>query len=178
MKPIALDWVARPKAGRGGWALLVAGLIAAVVAVERHQTSSAQVEVLETQVREARQLTRRAAVKLREPLRDSPALQQEVRAANRVIEQLNIPWPELFRDLEAAIDPTVALLAIQPDSAARALRVEGESREYKAVLGFVARLEATPAFSSVHVASHQTRVDAPSRPIAFALLAAWRGDPR
>ena len=178
MKPLVLDWVARRRGGGAGWLLLAAGLAVAAVAVERHRTWEAQAEMLEGEVRDAQWQTRRSAVRLRDPQRDSPALQQEVRAANRVIDQLDIPWSELFRDLEAAIDPTVRLLAIQPDSAARTLRVEGETRDYASMLAFVGRLEATPAFSTVHVVSHQTRVDAPSRPLAFALQALWRGDSR
>lgn len=177
MKRIEIDWIARRGRSRAGWLLLAIGLGSAVLSVERHLTWSLAAEQFEA--RSFNQVaSERAAVRKRAPARDQAALQQEVRAANRVIGELNVPWPELFRDLEAASDSTVALLAIQPDSNGRSLRVEGEARDYPAVLGFVRRLEETPAFSEVHAASHQTRVEASYRPIGFALVTRWSADAR
>ena len=175
---IELDWFAARATSRLGWVLLGLGLVAALGAVERHLSWSSRAEQLEAESQQFRQSARRAAIRVREPARDQVALQQEVRSANRVVDQLTVPWPELFRDLESVSDRTVALLAIQPDSATRSVRLEGEARDFKAVLGFVERLEGTPAFSTVYLASHQVRVDLPSRPVGFALASGWSGDAR
>jgi len=178
MKALKLDWLSRPQRSGIGWVLLALGVAGAVLSAERHHSWSIAAGQLEAASVELRQTTRRSAARVREPARDQSVLQQEVRAANLVVEQLNIPWPELFRDLEVATDPTVSLMAIQPDTAARSVRLEGEARDYGSVLAFVGRLEDTRAFSIVHVASHQVRVEAPARPVGFALLAGWRADPR
>lgn len=178
MKAIDLDWLAQREPRHAGWLLLLLGLSAAGAGAWLHQQWSAEVVQLEARMIELRQSTRKAAFLVREPGRDQAALAQEAKLANRVVEQLNIPWPELFRDIEVASDASVALMAIQPDSTARSLRLEGEARDYASLLGFIGRLEETAAFSTVHVASHQVQIDSPARPVAFSVLTAWSADPR
>lgn len=172
MQRIELDFVRAPRAGWIGWALLAAGALAAFVAVERHAAWLTEARHWEQKAGELRQMGKRAAVELREPRRDQAELAQEVRAANLVLRQLNIPWPQLFRELESAVDGSVALLSIQPDAANRVLRVEGEARDYRALLAFVDRLDAAGLFASAHLASHQTRAEG-ARAVGFALLAGW-----
>lgn len=172
MQRIELDFVRLPRGGRLGWVLLAAGALAAFVAVERHGAWLAEAGHWEQKASELRKMGKRAAVELREPRRDQGALAQEVRAANLVLRQLNIPWPRLFRELESAVDGSVALLSIQPDAAHRVLRVEGEARDYRALLDFVDRLDAAGLFASAHLASHQTRAEG-ARAVGFALLAGW-----
>lgn len=178
MKQIPVDWLApRKRFPLGALLLLLLGLAGAAASFERHRHWRGQADTVEAQLQELRQTTRRAATRVREPARAQAVVQQEVRAANRTISQLNIPWPALFRDLESATDRSVSLLAIQPDANTGSVRLEGEAQDYKALLRFVGKLEATAAFSTVHVASHQTRLEARARPIAFALVASWSADP-
>lgn len=177
MKPIPVDWLAPRRRFPLGALLLLLGIAAAAVSFERHRQWSDQADAVETQLQELKQTTRRAAIRVREPARAQAVVQQEVSAANRAISQLNIPWPALFRDLESAADRSVSLLSIQPDADAGSVRLEGEAQDYKALLRFVGKLEATAAFSAVHVASHQTRFQARTRPIVFALVGSWSADP-
>jgi len=177
LRPIPVDWLAPRRRSRLGALLLILGLAAAAATVERQHAWGVQAEAVETQLHELMRSTRRAATLVREPPRAQSVVLQEVRAANRAIGQLNIPWAALFRDLELVTDRSVSLLGIQPDANTGSVRLEGEARDYRAMLRFVAKLEATTAFSAVHVASHQTRTDVRTRPITFAIIAAWSADP-
>lgn len=106
-----------------------------------------------------------------------PALARELRIAERAVEQLALPWDELFRQVEAASYERVALLAIEPDAHKRELSITGEARDYLAVLTYVARLGEREMLSDVHLVRHETREDAPQRPLQFTVAARWKGGP-
>jgi len=170
-----LDFL-QPHARRTGLgvALLLAGAVAAGALLVRHYQIAQESALLEERTADARRMARRAMPHLEVRPIGARALADEIRDANVVIERMNVPWDALFRELEAAADETVALLAIQPDPASRQVRIAGEARKLEAVLGYVERLEARDGLANVFLLAHETR-DAPPRPVAFTLTAQWTG---
>lgn len=97
----------------------------------------------------------------------------ELKAANEVLDQLTLPWDALFADIEAAVTPDVALLAVQPDARNRVVVIAGEGRDLNAVLTFLARLDASAVLADTHLLSHEIKVDDRNRPMAFTIQARW-----
>jgi Tfp pilus assembly protein PilN len=175
MRPrLHLDFV-RPRAPRTwlGAGLLAAGAFAAVATLAEYRALTGEAERLEARIADTQRMARRDLPRLRQAALDPKALADEVRNANAVLAQLTIPWDGLFREIEAAGDPTIALLAIQPDAATRALRIAGEARRFEDVLAYVGRLEQRPGLANVFLASHELRQGGAQRPVAFALVAQW-----
>lgn len=168
-----LDFV-QPHARRTwlGVVLLAAGAAATYGLLVEYRAQQRESAALEERIERAQLAARRELPRLR--VADGRALAQEVRAANAVIAHINVPWNELFGELEAATDADVALLAIQPDPASGQVRIAGEARRLESVLGYIGKLEAREGLANVVLLSHELK-DAPSRPVAFALAAEWRG---
>lgn len=173
MRRVHLDFL-QPHARRTGLgvALLLAGAAATAVLLVRHYEVAQETALLEERTADARRMARRALPGLAPGPAGARALADEIRDANVIIERMNVPWDALFRELEAAADESVALLAIQPDPASRQVRIAGEARRLDAVLGYVARLEARDALANVFLLGHEMR-EAPPRPVAFTLSAQW-----
>jgi hypothetical protein len=169
-----LDFV-RPRAPRHGLgaALLALGVFAAVATLVEYRALAGEAGRLEARIADTQRMARRELPRLRQAALDPKALADEVRNANAVLAHLTIPWDALFREIEAAGDASVALLAIQPDAANRAVRIAGEARRFEDVLAYIGRLEARPALANVFLTSHELRPGGAQRPVAFTLVGQW-----
>lgn len=171
MRPprIELDHTAGP---RPRWALGAAvlglSLVFAATLVLRHRDTALELERMET--------VRALAGTERQPARAVPKakLEDEARAAEAVLRQLTLPWPEIVRTVEEAATRDVAILQLQPDALRRELRLSVEARDRDGMLEFLRRLTAASALEGAHVVSHQLRVDDPQRPLQFSILAQMR----
>lgn len=174
MSALRMDF-ARPSGGRGAAAvvLLVVGVLAAAVTLHGAERAREEAARWEQKLEDTRRLARRSLPSFVPEEAPSEDMARELRAANAVIDQLAAPWDALFRDVEAAVSPNVALLAAQPDPKNRRVILTGESRDLGALLTFIARLEASPGLKDAHLTRHEVRVNQPRRPVAFEVQASW-----
>jgi hypothetical protein len=166
-QPLRLDHFGPERhTGRAGWILLTAAVLcAAVLAMWQH----ALVQQLDAAERRAARATPAAAVL---PATFDPRrLDDAARRAQAVAAELRLPWAELFDAVEAAADPSVALLAIEPDARRAALRVSGEARDKPAMLAYLTRLGAQPPIARALLESHAERGE--GRRVQFTLIAHW-----
>lgn len=170
--PLQLDHFAparRPSPG--GWAVLAVALatVAGLAVYQRGLFEEAQ--ALETF---AAQKVRVAAT--RSPSAGAAGAQRTEEAARRadqIAHELRLPWTEIFDAVEAAVDPSVALLSVEPDTRATAIRVTGEARDKLAMLEYVLRLGAQPPFIRATLESHADRGTGARSPVLFTLIASW-----
>lgn len=104
---------------------------------------------------------------------DTPEKKREVKKANMVLSEIDLPWQALFDSIEHASSSDVALLSFQPDPAGRTIRVGGEAKDIPAMLGFVSALEHEPALKDAHLLKYEIKRDDPQRPVVFSLVASW-----
>jgi hypothetical protein len=175
MRAIALDFL--HPAGRGSrfapW-LLLAGALAALAAVSYQRHLAREVMVREARVTELRGMATRSLPALAAQETDTPEMRDQIKKANGVLQQMNVPWGELFAAIESAEDGSVALLAVQPDPRGRNVLVGGEGRDLPAVLAYMGRLERTGRLRDVVLMSHEIKTKEPGQPVAFTLIAAWK----
>lgn len=173
-RAVRIDFATRPRTTvRAGIAVLVIGIVALGAMLANYREIRAETAVLETHIADFRRMTRREQPPIREAGMDARTLAQEIRQANVVLAQLNVPWEALFRELEGASIDGITLLAIQPDVASSQVRIAGEARNYATALAYVSKLEASERFANVFLTSHEVRASAPQRPVVFALVADW-----
>lgn len=98
----------------------------------------------------------------------------EVKHANEVLRQLSMPWDGLFYTVESAGDKDVALLALEPDTEKRLLKISGEAKNIAAMLRYIRQLENRDLLGTVYLQSHHVQLQYPEKPVRFTLLAVWR----
>lgn len=172
---LAMDFAHPPRRGRAlGTALVgIAAALALVVAADYADTR-AELDRWQGKLDDTRRLARRTMPALETEAAPSREMEQEIRRANLVIDQLSLGWDALFADVESAVTPDIALLGMQPDARNRIVVLEGEARHLDALLTFLARLEATRSLQGAHLLTHEIRTGDPMRPMAFKIQTAWQ----
>jgi len=178
MHPISIDFSRGADApSAAGVTLLRLGLIAAVMSAVCYVGVSGEIDRLEARASDNGRAARMLPAPPSESPRDSQELQQEIRIANQVVQQMTLPWDRLFRELEASASKEVALLAVQPDPTSRQVRISGEAKNFKAMLDYSRRLGRTDVLRDVVLLGHEVKAQDPQRPVAFSLMARWSEQP-
>ena len=110
---------------------------------------------------------------LASPAQGGREIKQEVRRANAVLSEIDLPWGALFDSVEYATSHEVALLSFQPDAAGRTMRMGGEAKSMPALLDFVSALEREPVLKDAYLLKYEVKQDDPQRPIIFSVMASW-----
>jgi len=164
-------------AGRGfalSRLLLAAGAIALLTAIGYQRELGRQVTVRQAELEQLRGLASRSLPRLTERDADTPELRDQIKKANGVLQQMNIPWGDLFAAIESAEDAQVALLAVQPDPRSSSVLIGGAARTLPAIFEYMAHLERTGRLRDVVLTSHEVKTKEPGQPVAFTLNAAWQ----
>jgi hypothetical protein len=104
---------------------------------------------------------------------DAPTL-AAIRRANAVIDQLSVPWADLFDAVEAADARGLGVLSLTPNARDRTLRLAGEARSMGELLAYVERMAAQPTLRQVHLLGYSTVVRDGVSVVSFSLAATWR----
>lgn len=171
---IGLDFV-RPSGGvaRIAAVLLVAGVLSALAVLEEQRGASREARDREARLEEMRNMSRRTMPAIEAEEADTPEVRDQVKKANAVLAQMNVPWGELFAAVEMAQDDNVGLLAVQPDARARSVTIGGEARTLQALFAYMTRLERNERLRDVVLTSHEVKIKDPGQPVDFVLTARW-----
>lgn len=176
MRALCLDYQQELRAFPAlGVAVLGAAVLALVLMGSRYRELDQRIVELESRVHLRAQLSQRQARVLR-PATEQAAREQalEVQHANTTLRQLSLPWSALFRAVETAGGKSVALLSMQPDMQKGTVTLDGEAKDFPAVLDYVRRLGSREVFTRVHLHTHQIQQQDPERPVRFSVLAVWK----
>ena len=170
IRALALDFKQTPRQWSvlGLLVLLIGALLLAYVAnTERNLTG--QIEIAEARLD---RLAKRGNITTVQPV-DTTQLQQEIRQANEILQQLSLPWDVLFKAVEPTGEQDIALLSIQPNVDKRIVRLTGEAKNFKALLAYLTFLEHSKTLNNVYLTSHEVRTKDAEKPVYFALMANW-----
>lgn len=99
--------------------------------------------------------------------------EQQAKAVNEAILQLNLPWRDLYEAVRAATPATVALLALEPDAKRHTLRLTAEAKSSDEMFAYVGKLQEQEWFTSVVLVRHEVAEQDPNRPLRFQVSAQW-----
>jgi hypothetical protein len=89
-------------------------------------------------------------------------------ALNGVIQHLNVPWHDIFEQLEASIPPDVALLSIEPNGQRRQIRLQAEAKSLDSLLRYASTLQQNGIFGRLSYSKHETNDQDPNRPVRLS----------
>ena len=173
INPVQLDFVqshAGPHLGR--W-LLVVGVLAASIALLEYQKVTGDLHAQQAEVDSLRSMSRGSRAAIEADDADSPEVREQIKKANAVLDQLNVPWGDLFAAIEMAQSADIALLQVQPDARSHTVLLSGGASDLAAVLEYIGRLERAENLSEVLLVSHKIDVRKPGRPVEFVLGGRW-----
>ncbi|MFC4933160.1 PilN domain-containing protein [Massilia sp. GCM10023247] len=180
MKRVRLDFAA-PGLRRSlyraphAWAPLLAGLVVCAVALSalldyREAAEEVEAQRAALQARAAAPALQAAQVAAR---RGPGVSEAQAAAANAAIMQLNLPWRALHDAVRGATPASVALLALEPDSRKRVLRISAEAKSSDDMLAYVEALGREEWFGAVTLVRHEVVEQDPNRPLRFQVDAGW-----
>ncbi len=150
-----------------GWLLLVTGLALLVEMALSYDRLRNDREAMDKEIRASH-------IRLDTRQNDSGRLSvEDFERGRQIVSRLSTPWEAFFMGLESVKNSKVAILSIQPDMKTGLLQIEGEAKDYAAVLTLVAQLRAARPFSHVFLIHHEIKRDDPQHPVAFALSTHW-----
>ena len=154
----------------GAW-LLLGGACAGIAAGLAFATADQALLQVKRQTAELRQdYTPRPEQK---STLDETQLATEIKHANDIVRQLNLPWDKLFMALESTANNQVALLSIQPDTRKQQIHLSGEARNLEAVLDYLAQLRGQETLAQIVLTSHEIKLQDPDKPVRFSLSSKW-----
>lgn len=172
MQTLRLDYQADARNPWAGAAMLVAGLAVLLFIVWSYQEQEqklTQQEMLLDSMKSASS----SRVEILPARKDTEQVALEIKQANAVILQLNLPWKELFEAFESAQHADVAVLAIEPDAQKGLVRISAEAKSLDSLPAYLAYLQKVPLFQEVALLNHQVQEQDPQRPVRFMLQATW-----
>lgn len=173
MSELRLDYQPNPPISRSGAALLALAIIALILTCTYYFKLSGQIDSWEARLDRSQD----GMLSGHTTKRGTTELAQEVNNANEVLRQLSVPWEELFQALEFAGGTTVTLLALEPNVENRQVKISGESKNFKALMSYITRLQEQPVFGAIYLQSHQVQQRISDKPVRFSILATWREKP-
>ena len=172
---LALDFKRTPRPWAWlGVVLLVIGAAWLIQVVNSTRVLNARIERAEAH---QQSMARHSKIKPAAPPLDAEALQQRIKQANAILQQLALPWDALFQTLEATRDQDIALLSIQPDAAKQRVRIGGEAKSLTTLLAYITRLEQGRVLDHVYLTSHEVRTQDAEQPVRFSVAAHWAVQP-
>lgn len=173
MRALELDYQAKPRRARLAVVALAAGVLAIGAGLAELQYWRQHAAVLQSELSFAQGKVSAAKSQDAVP-RTAVDRTDEVRAANTLIRQLNLPWTELFNALEQATTEEIALLGIDPDARKSTVNLTAEAKTDKAMLSYLRRLQQADLFSDAVLQKHEVQLQDVERPLKFTVTATWR----
>lgn len=166
----------RPPASHARWVgwLLLAAAVPAVVLTAESYSGAEQAWMLAQGRHEQMQARGQADRPQRAVAPPDATTLASIRRANAVIDQLAVPWGELFDAIEAADARGLGLLSLTPNARDRSLRLAGEARSMEELLAYVQRMAAQPALRQVHLLGYGTVMRDGVPVVSFNLAATWQ----
>ena len=93
---------------------------------------------------------------------------------NAAIQQLNLPWSDVFDAIEEATPASIALMSIEPDAKKQLLKGEAEALNSDDMIAYIEQLKKVALFSHVDLVKHEVNEQDQFRPIRFEFEAQWK----
>ena len=171
MNKVSLNFAA-PRSTRWTLALLIAAIVAAGAVWTIHAQLRDRIDALSTSGSRAEARERRNSVNLASNIpADLPA---KMAKAQQILNQLTLPWDDLFAQLESVKAEGVTLLAMEPDADRGTVTLSGEAVDIAAMLTYIAHLEQAKSLSRIHLQRHEVMLNEPAKPVRFTVGADWK----
>ena len=171
MRDLGLDFQPR-RPGLLTVVLLLAGIVLCADAWLEDSALRGRLDEVEAKLTQAKRRADRVDAGKRDSRPENVFSAEEAKTLRQTIGLIRIDWEQLYRSIDAATSEDIALLAIRPSAAGKAVQISGEARNMAAALAFVEALRRELLDKAV-LLSHQIKQSDPQQPILFEIAATW-----
>jgi Tfp pilus assembly protein PilN len=107
------------------------------------------------------------------PQKDWAIPDTQAAAVTNAIEQLNLPWRDVWDAIEAATPPGVALLSIEPDAKKQIVKGMAEAKTGYEMLAYIEQLKKQEFLGRVVLTKHEINEQDMNKPYRFQFEAQW-----
>ncbi len=175
MQRLSLDFQkTRPRISISGWLILLIGISMAIYASLQFRTAELALTVAQEKTSHLERQLNRNNHNTYQTTKASPERQEEIHFASSVLNRLSLPWNDLFKTLVTSNHADkIALLSIQPDSSKHSIKINGEAKDFTALLFYIQQLEQDKTIHNVVLSNHEMGQKTDNNPIRFTLTANW-----
>jgi|SRR5450830_36504 len=158
------------------FSLLVIGGLLSVGLFFYYQQLVSQNELLQIEVQQRTQApikSRNSRALLQLNTKEDGKKHDEIIAVNAAIKEIVLPWPALFKTLEAASRDGVKLLALQPNAKQRILRITAVALDVDSMIAYVDELTQQKTLKEVALLSQEFVETNGQKTVQFVVEAVW-----
>ena len=167
MKSVYLNYTNRAQTPLAVWLLLLTGALMLTIVLMRFQQIKAHNAELQTK------LATRAEPVTAPVVADNPQIKKEAEAVNGAIRDIVIPWPLLWKALEAANDDGVQMLVLEPNVKTRTVRMSLIALNHAAMWAYLKNLNQQSVLQYVRLISSEATDVNGQHAVAFLVEATW-----
>lgn len=176
-KPIHINFARRTLnnavADTPHWLLILAllGVLMFGWGLRLASTVTEQLAVLDDTAMRSQKIIHADAVPGAPPLLIAPARALMINAA---VQQLNIPWSDIFDAIETATPASIALISLEPDVKKQLVKGSAEALNSDGMIAYLELLKKQPLFVNVMLIKHEVTLQDPYKPLRFEFEAQWQ----
>jgi Tfp pilus assembly protein PilN len=155
-----------------GWLLLVAGAMAFAVAWWDHGDAGAERALVQSRLAQ-----KAPAPRARAAPTSAVGETEAIKARQRAMAQLSLPWARWLGALEALPGQRVALLALDLQGDAATVRLNAEARDIRQALAYLSALRASPEVASAELSTHEQLRVGEADVLRFTIDLRWKAAP-
>ncbi|HAJ72873.1 MAG TPA: hypothetical protein DCO68_12430 [Methylophilaceae bacterium] len=149
--------------------ILCLGIAAAVLVIQRYQTSDEAYQTAQSNLHEIHPEKKEPVIRVER----KPVSAEEIKNVREAVSLLSTPWSTLFSAIEQINMKEVALLSIEPSTKKQLVVFTGQAKNIQAALTYIERLEALPMLTQVYLQRHNIDQQDPFKPVSFTIVAQW-----
>lgn len=161
------------EARSAGFIVLLLGIAALTGVLYQFKAAIEEVAYWDLRIAGMDRRTQRKTLPQGAPTPGGREIKQEIKRANAVLSEIDLPWEALFDSVEYATNHDVALLSFQPDASGHTMLIGGEAKNMLALLDFVGALEREPVLKDAYLLKYEIKREDPQQPVIFSLTASW-----
>ena len=152
-----------------GITLLVAGIASAIGLLAWLKQLNTEFTRLNT---DRQQIQQPVSASPKLAAKESQEKQQEIAAVRDSIDELSLPWQNLFTALENMNNPNIRLASVEPNARQRKLKITASTTDILNMFRYIHDLSDQRVFNDILLMSHEYRPGQPV-PVRFTVEAAW-----
>ncbi|MDI1298715.1 PilN domain-containing protein [Methylotenera sp.] len=156
--------------------LVIGNVLSIALFLYCHQLSS-ETELLQLDLRQRLEATNKPRLnRSLSPInaKEYAVKHDEITAVNAAIKEIVLPWPALFKSLEAVDSVDVKLLTLEPNAKQRTLHITAVALNTESMMRYVSELAQQNALKEVVLQSQEATDISGKKAIRFVIGAAWK----